>query len=77
MNFKIGDMVIVKSEIENLFNGAPHLAPHSGELGEVCSDIEIMGCGDPAVRVKFINDLLWWVHPKHLKLVKQNSQQGH
>ena len=77
MNFKIGDRVIVKSEIENLFGGAPHLAPDSGELGEICSDIQMMGGGGHAVRVKFINDFRWWVHPKHLELVKQNAQQGH
>ena len=76
MNFKKGDRVIVKSEIENLFGGPPHLTPDFGEIGEICSGIEIMGCGAHAVRVKFINDFYWWVHPKHLELVK-NAQQGH
>lgn len=71
MDFKIGDKVIVKSEIENLFGGATHLTPNFGDIGEVCWGIEIMGDGTPAVRVKFINDLNWWVHPKHLELVKQ------
>ena len=70
MNFKKGDRVIVESEIENLFGGAPHLAPDFGEIGEICSGVEIMSCGVPAVRVKFINDFFWWVHPKHLELVK-------
>ena len=76
MNFKKGDRVIVKSEIENLLGGDPHLAPDYGELGEICSGIGVFG-GVPAVRVKFINDFYWWVNPKHLELVKQNSQQGH
>lgn len=70
MNFKKGDRVIVKSEIENLFNGAPHLSPKLGAPGKICSGIEIMGGGVPAVRVEFINDFFWWVHPKHLELVK-------
>lgn len=70
MNFKKGDRVIVKSEIESLFGGDPNQAPDFGELGEICSGIEIMGGGVPAVRVKFINDFFWWVHPKHLGLVK-------
>ena len=76
MNFKIGDRVIVKSEIENLFGGAPHLAPDCGWLGEISSGVEIMGGGGFAVRVKFINDLLWWVHPKHLELVEQNFSKA-
>ena len=76
MNFKKGDMVIVKSEIENLFNGHPNLAPALGSIGEIYSGIEIMYGDVPAVRVKFINDLLWWVHPKHLALVKQNSSKA-
>lgn len=75
MNFKKGDRVIVKSQIENLFGGAPCFTPDFGDLGEVCSAIEIMGCGAPAVRVKFKNDLLWWVHPKHLKLVEHMAEE--
>ena len=77
MNFKRGDRVVVKSEIENLFVGESRLAPDLGELGEICSGIEIM-CGDvPAIEVKFIDNFYWWVHPKHLELVEQNGQQGH
>lgn len=52
MNFKKGDRVVVKSEIENLIGGAPHLAPDFGELGEISSGIGVFG-GIPAVRVKF------------------------
>ena len=63
MNFKRGAKVRVKSDY-------PHLCPKSGDLGKISSDIEIMGGGVPAVRVKFINNFLWWVHPKHLELVK-------
>ena len=70
MNFKRGAKVRVKSKIENLFGGYRNLSPKLGELGEIDSDIEIMGGGVPAVRVEFINGLLWWVHPKHLELVK-------
>ena len=77
MNFKKGDRVIVKSEIENLFGGLPRSTPAFGAIGEIYSGIEIMYGDVPAVRVKFINDLLWWVHPKHLGLVKQNAQQSH
>ena len=69
MDFKKGDRVIVKSEIENLFGGAPHLTPDFGELGEICSGIEIMSGGDTAIRVRFINNFFWWIHPKHLELV--------
>ena len=72
MNFKKGDRVIVKSEIEDLFFGAPHLAPDLCEIGEISSDVEIMSGGSYAVRVKFINNFFWWVHPKHLELVKEN-----
>ena len=77
MNFKRGDRVVVKSEIENLFGGASHLAPDLGDLGEICSGIEMMVGDVPAIRVKFVNDLKWWIHPKHLELVEQNGQQGH
>ena len=75
MNFKKGDMVIVKSEIENLFNGNPLFAPNFGEIGEIYSGIKIMYDGVPAVRVKFINDFFWWVNPRHLMLL--DAQQGH
>ena len=75
--FQKRDRVIVKSEIEDLFGGEPRLAPDIGELGEICSVIKIMGSDVPAIRVKFVDAFEWWVHPKHLELVKQNAQQGH
>lgn len=75
MNFKKGDTVIVKSKIKNLFGGHPRFTPDLGALGEICSDIEILGGGVPAVRVKFIGDLLWWVHPKHLELVEHMAEE--
>lgn len=70
MNFKRGAKVRVKSEIENLFGGCPHLCPKLGELGEINSDIEIMAGGVPAVRIMYRDYCFWWVHPKHLELVK-------
>ena len=70
MNFKRGDKVVVKSEIENLLGGDRKLSPKLGELGEINSDIEIMGVGVPAVRIMYRDSSFWWVHPKHLELVK-------
>ena len=70
MNFKIGDKVVVKSEIENLFGGCRELSPKLGELGEINSDIEIKGGDVPAVRIMYRDSSFWWVHPKHLALVK-------
>ena len=70
MNFKRGAQVRVVSEIENMFGGYRKLSPKLGELGEIDSDIEIMGGGVPAVRIMYRNDFFWWVHPKHLELVK-------
>lgn len=70
MNFKRGAKVMVKSKIENLFGGSPHLCPKLGELGEVYSGIEIVADGVPAIRIRYKGDFLWWVHPKHLELVK-------
>ena len=70
MNFKRGAKVRVVSEIENLLGGYRRLSPKLGELGEINSDIEIMAGGVPAVRIRYMDDYLWWVHPKHLELVK-------
>ena len=70
MNFKRGAKVRVKSEIENLFGGIPKISPKLGELGVINSDIEIMAGGVPAVRIVYRDSSFWWVHPKHLALVK-------
>lgn len=70
MNFKRGAKVRVKSEIENLFGGYRRLSPKLGELGEIDSDIEIVAGGVPAVRIRYRGSRFWWVHPKHLELVK-------
>lgn len=70
MNFKRGAKVMVKSKIENLFGGPPHLCPKLGELGEINSDIEIMVDDVPAIRIMYRGYSFWWVHPKHLELVK-------
>lgn len=59
MNFKRGAKVRVVSEIENLLGGYRKISPKLGELGEINSDIEIIGGGVPAVLVKFMNNFFF------------------